>query len=152
MKVKINKFAVLGAFAVAAMLFSGAAALADDADQSTRLTFSGPVEIPGIALPAGTYLFKVDPDNQNVVLVFNADGTRLYTTIQTIAAQREKPTADPVVTLAQQSDGNPEVLVKWFYPGRNFGHEFVYSQHEEQQLAQARQHTIDAGSTPVSGD
>jgi hypothetical protein len=152
MKVKINKFAVLIAFAVASTLFSGAAALADDANQSTRLTFSGPVEIPGIALPAGTYLFKVDPDNLNVVRVFNADGTRLYTTIQTIAAEREKPTGDTVVTLAQQSNGNPEVLVKWFYPGRNFGHEFVYSKHEEQELAQNRQQTINVGATAASGD
>ena len=33
-------------------------ASADDFDQKTVFTFSGPVEIPGQVLSAGTYVFK----------------------------------------------------------------------------------------------
>ena len=46
-----------------AMLLPGARA--DDWNQKTVMTFSGPVEIPGVhlkgwgALPAGTYVFKL---------------------------------------------------------------------------------------------
>ena len=42
--------------------------------------------------------------------------------------------------------------MKWFYPGNTIGHEFVYSKHEEQQLAQDRQQTILANHTAEAGD
>jgi hypothetical protein len=152
MEMKINKFAVIAGFSVASTLFCGGAALADQADQATKLTFSEPVEIPGMALPAGTYLFKVDPNNLNIVLVFNADGTHLYTTLKTNSAERPDPTRDTVITLAEQPQGTPEALVTWFYPGRTIGHQFLYSHHEAKLLAQARLHTIKAGASAESGD
>jgi hypothetical protein len=152
MEMKINKFAVLAGFAVGLTLFSAGTALADEADQATKLTFSQPVEIPGITLQAGTYLFKVDPNNLNFVRVFNAAGTHLYTTLKTISAERLDPTEDTVITLAEQPDGTPEALVNWFYPGRTIGHKFLYSKHEAQQIAQDRQQTIKAGRSAESGD
>jgi hypothetical protein len=33
-------------------------------------------------------------------------------------------------------------IVTWFYPGRNGGHEFVYSKSEGQELAQANHETV----------
>jgi Protein of unknown function (DUF2911) len=149
---KVNKFAVLAAFALAPTLFSGGAVLAEEADQATKLTFSEPVEIPGMALQAGTYLFKADPNNLNIVRVFNADDTHLYTTLETNPTQRTAPTKDAVVTLAEQRNGTPEALVNWFYPGRTVGHKFLYSGHEAQELAQDRQRTIQAGPTSGSGN
>jgi hypothetical protein len=58
-----------------AMLFVPFGARADDWNKKTTLTFSQPVELPGIVLPAGTYVFKlVDlPGARNVVQVFNAE-------------------------------------------------------------------------------
>jgi hypothetical protein len=35
-------------------------------------------------------------------------------------------------------------IVTWFNPGRNSGHEFVYSRSEDQELARAKQQTISA--------
>jgi hypothetical protein len=140
---KINKLALLIAFAIASVLFLEVAARADEADQSIKLTFSQAIEIPGQILPAGTYLFKLaDPDDLNMVHIFNAEGTRLYATLQTIAAERGEPIANTVVVLAEQPDGNHETLMKWFYPGDPTGHQLVYSKQEEQQLAQDRQQTI----------
>ena len=59
---------VLGGVVVAA-LFAGPSApsaQASDFDKLTYVTVSGPVEIPGVALPAGTYIFKLaDPDTGN---------------------------------------------------------------------------------------
>jgi len=40
-------------------LVSASSARADDLDKKTVLTFSQPVEIPGVVLPAGTYTFKL---------------------------------------------------------------------------------------------
>jgi len=150
---KINKLALLIAFAIASVLFLEVAARADEADQSTKITFTHAIEIPGQILPAGTYLFKLaDPNDLDLVRIFNSEGTRLYATLQTVTAERSKPTGDTVVVLAEQPDGRPETLVKWFYPGNTSGHELVYSKQEEQQLAQDRQQTIKAKETAQAGD
>src|ERR1700730_7537866 len=140
---KINKVALLIAFAIASVLFLEVVAHADEADQAIKLTFSQAIEIPGQILPAGTYLFKLaDPNDLKVVRIFNSEGTRLYATLQTITAERSEPAGDTVVVLAEQPDGRHETLMKWFYPGDPSGHELVYSKKEEQQLAQDRQQTI----------
>ena len=150
---KINKLALLIAFAIASVLFLEVAARADEADQSIKITFNQAIEIPGQVLPAGTYLFKLaDPNELNLVRIFNSEGTRLYATLQTVTAERSKPTGDTVVVLADQPEGRPETLLKWFYPGNTSGHELVYSKQEEQQLAQDRQQTIVANETAQAGD
>jgi len=150
---KINKVALLIAFAIASVLFLEVAARADEADQSIKITFSQAIGIPGQILPAGTYLFKLaDPNDLDLVRIFNSEGTRLYATLQTITAERGKPTGDTVVVLAEQPEGRPETLVKWFYPGNTSGHELVYSKQEEQQLAQDRQQTTVAKQTAQAGD
>lgn len=150
---KIKKVALLIGFAIASVLFLEVVAHADEADQSVKISFSQAIKIPGQVLPAGTYLFKLaDPNDLNVVYVFNAEGTRLYATLDTITAQRRRPTGDTVVVLAGQPAGRPETLVKWFYPGNTAGHELVYPKQEEQQLAQDRKQTIVAKESPEAGD
>jgi hypothetical protein len=150
---KINKLALLIAFAIASVLFLEVAARADEADQSIKITFNQPIEIPGHVLPAGTYLFKLaDPNDLDIVRIFNSQGTRLYATLQTVSAERAKPTGDTVVVLADQPEGRPETLLKWFYPGNTSGHELVYPKQEEQQLAQAQRQTIVANETAQAGD
>ena len=150
---KINKVALLIAFAIASVLFLEVAARADEMDQCTKITFSQPIQIPGQILPAGTYQFKLaDPNDLDLVRIFNSEGTRLLATLQTITAERSKPTGDTVVVLAEQPEGRPETLVKWFYPGNTSGHELVYSKQEEQQLAQARQQTTVAKQTAQAAD
>ena len=149
---RINKFALLLGFAIASVPFLEVAAHADEADQSTKITFSKPVEIPGHVLPAGTYLFKlVDDNDQNLVEILNANGARVVATLQTVSAERQEPTGDTVVTLAEQPNGSPDALRDWFFPGNTIGHEFRYSKTEEQQLTHDRQQTIEAGETTKAG-
>ena len=103
---RINKVALLIAFAITSVLFMEVVAHADEADQYTKITFNQAIEIPGKILPAGTYLFKLEnPDNLSVVQIRSADGTHTYATLQTIAAERGEPTADTVVVLAEQPNG-----------------------------------------------
>jgi hypothetical protein len=149
---RTNKFFFLVGFVLTAILFAEIATHADEADQATKITFSKPVEIPGQVLAPGTYLFElVDFNEQNLVEVFNADKTHLYATVQTNPTERLEPTGNTAITLAEEP-GRPDALLKWFYPGNTSGHEFVYSKHEEQQLAQDRQHTIVGTSSAESGD
>jgi hypothetical protein len=150
---RINKFSLVIGFAIATVLFLEVAAHADEQNQFTTFTFNKPVEIPGQILPAGTYLFKLaDPDDMNLVRIFNAKGTRVYATLQTIPTERRESTGDTVVVMAEQGAGRPEALLKWFYPGRNTGNQFVYPNHEEQQLAQDRHRTILTKETAEAGD
>ena len=149
---RINKFALAAAFVLTAILFGEVAAHADETDQATKITFNKPIAIPGRVLSAGSYLFKVDPDDSDLVRIYNADGTHYYTTLQTIPTDRIQPAGHTIVTLAKQPGGQPDALVKWFYPGNTSGHEFLYSNQKEQQLAQDRQQTIVANQTAEAGD
>jgi hypothetical protein len=157
-KMKTNKFALVLGVVLTAILFAEVAAHADELDQSTKLTFSQPIQIPGEVLPAGTYLFKLGDTNTdyNLVQIFNSDGTRLYAALETIPTERPQTTDNTVVTLAEPGDGMPDVLLNWFYPGNTDGHAFVYSKHEEQELAEYPQQTVVAKdiakNTAESGD
>src|SRR5262249_35047312 len=55
-------------------------------DRSTVLTFSGPVSLPGVTLPAGSYLFRfISPINSpDVLQVMSVDGTESYAMLHTI--------------------------------------------------------------------
>ena len=149
---KINKGYIAIGLVIAFALFFELAAHADESDEATFMSFSAPVQIPGHVLPAGTYLFELadhgsEPD---VVQVFSSDRTVLYGTFLTVATQRQDPTGDTTVTLAEPESGGTPVLVKWFYPGRDIGNEFVYSKQTEKELARDHQQTIVARQAPSS--
>jgi len=119
------------------------AAKADDWNRKTKITFSGPVEIPGVhlkgwaVLPAGTYVFKIldSLSDRHVVQIFNEDESIVYATILAIPNYRLKATDKTVITFSERPAGEPEALRAWFYPGRNFGEEFVYPKARAIELA-----------------
>jgi hypothetical protein len=94
----------------------------------TLVTFSQSVEIPGMILPAGTYDIELLDSNPNrhIVRIFNADRTKVVTTVLAIPNLRLKTTDKTVITFAERPANSPEALKAWFYPGDNFGQEFVY--------------------------
>ena len=150
MKINIGYIAV--GLIIAFGLFFELAAHADESDQATTLTFSQSVQIPGKVLPAGTYLFELADHGAepNVVQIFSSDRTVLYGTFLTIATERQEPSGDTTVTLAEPEAGGTPALVKWFYPGRNIGSEFVYSKETEKELARDSQLTIVASRASMS--
>ncbi|HZW80514.1 MAG TPA: hypothetical protein VFF50_08585 [Candidatus Deferrimicrobiaceae bacterium] len=146
---KINKAYIAAGLVVAVSLFFGLVAFADQSDQTTIFTFSEPIQIPGVVLPAGTYVFKLTntESSQNVVQVFNADRNMLYATLGTVPTDRSGPLDHSVVTVAEQGGGHPDSLLKWFYPGLETGHEFLYPKQREKELAQDKQQTIEVSPT-----
>ncbi len=116
---------------------------ADEYNRKTVMTFSGPVEIPGVhlkgygVLPAGTYVFKImdSQSDRHIVQIFNQDETQILATILAITNYRLKVTDKSVVTFRERPAGQPEALRAWFYPGRNFGEEFVYPKARAIELA-----------------
>jgi len=119
------------------------AAKADEWNRKTVMTFSGPVEIPGVhlkgwgLLPAGTYVFKIldSQSDRHIVQIFNGDETQVLATILAIPNYRLKATDKTVVTFRERPAGEPEALRAWFYPGRNWGDEFVYPKARAIELA-----------------
>jgi hypothetical protein len=128
-------FAVLSLTLLAATLTPGARA--DEWNKRTVMTFSQPVEIPGQILPAGTYTFVLldSPADRHIVQIFNADGSHIIATVLAINNYRLRPTGDTVVKFAERAGDNPEALKAWFYPGDNFGQEFVYPKQRAIELA-----------------
>jgi hypothetical protein len=114
-------------------------AAADDFDQKTVFTFSGPVEIPGQVLSAGTYVFKLadSSSDRNIVQVFNKDETHLYGTFLAIPDYRTKPAGKTIITFEERPAGSPEAVKAWFYPGENYGRDFVYPKPKATALAKA---------------
>ncbi len=106
-------------------------AKADEWNKKTVVTFSAPVEVPGVGaqvLPAGTYVFELmdSPSDRNIVQIFNEAGDHVYTTILAIPNYRLKPTDKTVMTFSERPEGQPEAIEAWFYPGAQWGQEFVY--------------------------
>jgi hypothetical protein len=118
-------------------------AKADDWNQKTVMTFSAPVEIPGshlkgwAVLPAGTYVFKILDSNsdRHIVQIFSEDEKTVYATILAIPNYRLKATGKTVVTFRERPAGEPEAIRAWFYPGKNWGEEFVYPKARAIELA-----------------
>src|SRR5579864_6912283 len=120
-------------------------AKADDWNRKTKITFSGPVEIPGVhlagwgVLPAGTYVFKIldSQSDRHIVQIFSKDELTVYATILAIPNYRLKATDKTVMTFRERPAGQPEALRALFYPGRNWGEEFVYPKAKAIELAKA---------------
>jgi hypothetical protein len=103
--------------------------VADERNKKTIVTFSHPVEIPGgKVLPAGRYVFKLLDlaSDRNIVQIFNEDQTHLYANIVAIPNYRLRETDETVMTFRARAPGSPEAIRAWFYPGANWGQEFVY--------------------------
>jgi len=134
-------------------------AKADDWNRKTVITFSGPVEVPGVGqhnLPAGTYVFKIldSQSDRHIVQIFNQDETQVLTTILAIPNYRLKTTNKTVITFRERPAGEPEALRAWFYPGHEWGEEFVYAKPRAIELAKETNEpvlatSIELETTPI---
>jgi hypothetical protein len=139
-----------GAMAVAALLASSAQAQdVADVKRLTLLTFSGPVQLPGKILPAGTYRFEMADINNaaHVVRVLNEDGTEVigtFSTIPTTTTTRDISSQETLVMFAERPAGSPQAAKEWYYPGRSIGEEFVYPKSQAMEIAKANSTTVAA--------
>src|SRR2546423_1541707 len=137
---------VLKTLCCAAMLMALAApgARADEWNKKTILTFSGPVQIPGATLPAGSYVFKLADlnGNRHVVQVFDKSEKQIFATLLAIPNDRLEPADDPVVLFTERPAGSPQAVKVWFYPGDRIGNEFVYPKSMAMKLAKANHQSV----------
>jgi hypothetical protein len=129
---------VAGILALGAMLGPAARAQENEYLKRTQVTFTQPIEVPGQVLPAGTYTFELlDFANyRHIVRIFNADRSRIVTTVLAIPNYRLETTDKTVIAFEERPINSPEALKAWFFPGDNFGQEFVYPRKRAMELAQ----------------
>ncbi len=117
---------LVGAFATAAR--------AGECEKQTYLTFSAPVSLPGVRLPAGTYLFShlECSSSSNILRITSADGSRLIATLLVIPENRSTTSDEPTVVFGDTRAGSPKAIKAWFYPGAMVGDKLVYPKGEAQ--------------------
>ena len=111
--------------------------------EKTYLTFSGPVELPGMTLPAGTYTFKLaDTAGRNVVQVLSQDEMTVHGQFLFVQANRTEPTGETVVTFRETAEGATPAVQYWYYPGETIGKELVYPKDQAMRIAARTNSTV----------
>jgi hypothetical protein len=150
------------AFLVLAVLTLSTAgrAEAQPADYRTYFTFSAPVTLPGITLPAGKYIFRLaDPSStRKVINVLSGDGKQSLAMLHTIPDQATRAPKDAEIRFMETSANVPPPIKTWWYPGKAIGYEFIYPRKQALELAKSTpepvlttaQETTDFGNADLS--
>jgi LPXTG-motif cell wall-anchored protein len=125
----------------------GVAAHADEWNKQTKITVDAPIEVPGAVLPAGTYIFRLvdSPSNRNIVQVLNPRQDHVYATVIAINNYHMRPDGHTIMTFYEVPQGQPVPVRAWFYPGDEYGQEFVYPKKQMTQMAQ----NVEQTTTPL---
>jgi hypothetical protein len=144
----LSKTLITSAFAAAMMVtLSPAPALAQGQplDARTEFTFNQPVELPGVTLPPGSYIFRfVDGTTGRKVMQVQAKdaSSKTYGMFLTISAQRPRPSDDAELRFLETPAGQPAAVKTWWYPGNTIGREFIYPKSQAVRLAKATNSTV----------
>jgi hypothetical protein len=103
-------------------------AMANSWTETTLITFTASVELPGRTLAAGTYEFRlVNPAlDPNLVEIREFPSGQVVAILSTDRDPLENPADKPMVKLERTEPGAPEAIKEWFYPGDTSGHKFIY--------------------------
>lgn len=118
----------LGAVALASVLGAPVHGKAESSAHLNYLTFSGAVSLPGVTLPAGTYVFEqLDNTTPDIVVVRNRDRNRVFflgftTGITRPAGMRP----DRLVTFSEAERGTAPRILAWYPVNESRGHAFTY--------------------------
>ena len=133
-RVKIIATALV--LAVLAALAGKATAQQFDTNDRTFLTFSTSVEMPGVTLQPGTYVFKLaETGSRNVVQVWDKDEKNMMGHWTFVQAERPRTSEETVVMFKETAEGTPPAIQYWYYPGHKVGKEFIYSKEQAERIA-----------------
>jgi hypothetical protein len=123
-------------------------------DKRTYFTFNQSVALPGVTLPAGTYMFRLaDPDTtRRVIQVSDRMGTHHYAMLLTMPADREDASRDSEVRFLETPADAPRALSAWWYVGDRTGYEFIYSKQQLAELNRVPQPVPVAANEPVANN
>jgi len=128
---------ILGLGLVAATL-GASPAQAQTEDKRTYFTFSAPIALPGVTLPAGRYLFHIvdTTTSRKVIQVLSEDGKKPFAMMNSIPDVRREPAKDATVAFYETPRGTPAAVKSWWYSGESTGYQFIYPRMQARQIAQ----------------
>ncbi len=117
---------VCGVVAMVCVLAGSLGAMSPD--RRAYVTFSGPVRLPGVTLPAGTYTFELPFENtRDLVRITNRQHTQVYYTGFTNLTQRSpRGSLDTKIVLGEVPAGTIQPIKVWFPQDEVIGNEFIY--------------------------
>ena len=134
----MKRFTLIATAVVLALLgvVTDLAAQQPDTRDRTIMTFSSAVELPGMKLEPGTYVFRIaDTASRNVIQVLSNDEMKQLGQWLFVSAERQEVTGDTVVTFREASAGTTPAVQFWFYPGEKIGKEFIYPKDQALRIA-----------------
>jgi hypothetical protein len=90
-----------------------------------NLTFSRTVALPGVTLPAGTYVFERDSNANGIVRVMTPNYQRMLYVGFTARVLRPRG-FQSAVSFGEAKAGEPIPIVAWYPVGSSEGHKFLY--------------------------
>jgi hypothetical protein len=149
---------IAAAVFTAAFLTAATNASAQDSNvnQRTYLTFSGPVQMPGVTLPAGKYVFRLaDTALHNVMQVFDGDekqiiGQWFFVPKNRTTEEASAANGKPVVTFSEMPEGMTPAVRYYFYPTDLIGKEFIYPKDQAVKIAAATHQPVLATDTDAA--
>jgi len=122
--------------AVLAVLAGRVTAQQIDTNDKTRMTFTAAVEMPGVTLQPGTYVFRlaVSP-SRNVVQVLDEGEKNILGQWTFVQADRPRVTEETVVMFKETAEGSTPAVQYWYFPGEKIGKEFIYPKDQAERIA-----------------
>ncbi len=122
------------------LAYLAAPAVADEWDKMSTFQFNQPVEVPGHVLMPGTYVFKLadSQSDRSIVEIFHQDHRgmdHIVTTAMAIPAYRVNTPDRTILTFEERQSNAPQAVNRWFYPGDNYGVQFLYAKSERVESA-----------------
>ncbi len=125
-----KRIATVAAFGVIlGLVLASSVGAASEDKRTTYMTFSQPVGLPGVTLPAGTYLFEIaDPlMSIDIIRVSNRQRNMVYFTAFTDRVERRDGVrGETSIIFAPQEPGTVRKIAAWYPRGETRGHEFIY--------------------------
>jgi hypothetical protein len=133
---RVTLIATAVAVAVFAVLATSVLAQETNTRERSFITFSNTVELPGVTLPAGTYVFRLaDTPTRNVVQVLSQDEKDVLGQWLFVQAERPDVTGDTVVMFKETAENTTPAIQYWYFPGEKIGKEFVYPKAQAEKIA-----------------
>jgi len=149
---KQSSIARAAAIGVLAIMSFPAASLADDYDKKTIITITEPLEVPGIVLQPGKYVFKLlnSSSNRHIVEVMNERMDHLYALTFTAAARKIQQKGRTVLTFYEGKGDQPHAIRQWYWPGELDGQEFLYPRKQAERISAVAGVKVPEGSIPTA--
>jgi len=149
----MKRFSILclAALATLAIMLAPRTGRADDYDKKTIITLDQPTEVPGIVLEPGRYVLKLlnSSSNRHIAEIMNEKMDHLYALAFTAAAEKVQQSGKTVLTFYEGSQGRPQAMRRWFWPGDKDGEEFVYPKIQAAEISARTKHKVPEGDLPT---